>query len=856
MPEFLISSVALRTRLLSGSLQPAEAMAIAAEAGIALAEAHAAGRIHGHLTTASILLQESNAPKVTIQDFGLEIQKPEDLGDLAPERIAGGPPTVAADIYSFGHILEQIRLSTTLAKTVDAQWQTAIHRCIDGLPNRRFESVQALLQAIGVDERTLSVGTAADSLEGPKRWGQFQLLQRLGVGGFGEVYRAWDLTLEREVALKILLPRRLKPEEEFASIVSEARAMARVRHPNTVSVYGVDRHDGRVGLWSDFVRGQTLARWVETAGPRSEKETVEIGIKLCDALSAVHHAGLLHRDIKPGNAMRADDGRILLMDFGLSHEPHQETRWGGTLDYMGPELLAGGPPSVQSDIYAMGVLLRFLCTGKQQLSKTDTEREADLGPAITSAMRQVIGKATSVDPKERYRSAAMLRDALAASLSSGAPPAAPRKRWLHPTIAWITAAMLALCALAALTPQVRREAKARFAGTSRATYEDYLAAEEALLRYDKPGNTQKAIELYKQTLERSPNFALAQAGLVRADWRMYLDTGDKKWFEAASQDAAEAATMNSNLAPVQMTLGMMHVEQGNVGLGMQELEQARQLDPRSADVHAAIGEAYRLQGRPADAKDELQTAMDLAPDNWRWPYTLAALEIDSGDLKSAEANLNIALEKTPDNPRVLYNLGLIYRRQNRLDDAIQAYQHAFKLDSSYFQAAMALASVLTVQQHFGDALDIYRQTIAMRREDWRTWGSLATAQEFTGRDPDDAVRNYGKAIELATAQLKITPDDSFLVSRLGRFYASLHDRTHALPLLHKALVLAPNDPDLLERVGEAYELLGQREEALKLISKALRLGFSLDYGKKTPILKSLRTDPRAPLELREAAVPK
>jgi eukaryotic-like serine/threonine-protein kinase len=83
------------------------------------------------------------------------------------------------------------------------------------------------------------------------------------VGGFGEVYRAWDLTLEREVALKLLLSRGLKPEEEFASIVSEARAMARVRHPNTVSVYGVDSHDGRVGMWSDFIRGQTLAAWVD-----------------------------------------------------------------------------------------------------------------------------------------------------------------------------------------------------------------------------------------------------------------------------------------------------------------------------------------------------------------------------------------------------------------------------------------------------------------------------------------------------------------------------------------------------------------------------------------------------------------
>src|ERR1041385_1623988 len=192
------------------------------------------------------------------------------------------------------------------------------------------------------DDRTVSISTSATSAsakEHPKTWGPFHLLQRLDAGGFGEVYRAWDLTLEREVALKLLLPRDLNQEEQYTTIVAEARAMARVRHPNTIAVYGADRHDERVGLWSDFVRGQTLARWVESDGPRSEKETIEIGITLCEALSAVHHAGLLHRDIKPGNAMRAEDGRILLMDFGLSHELYQEGRLGGTIGYMAPELL-------------------------------------------------------------------------------------------------------------------------------------------------------------------------------------------------------------------------------------------------------------------------------------------------------------------------------------------------------------------------------------------------------------------------------------------------------------------------------------------------------------------------------------
>ncbi len=697
------------------------------------------------------------------------------------------------------------------------------------------------------DDRTVSMSTSASTTEHPKKWGQFQLLQRLDAGGFGEVYRAWDVTLEREVALKLLLPRGLNAEEEYASIVAEARAMARVRHPNTVSVYGVDRHEGRVGLWSDFIRGQTLARLVEIEGPRSEKETIEIGMTLCDALSAVHHAGLLHRDIKPSNAMRAEDGRILLMDFGLSQELSQPSRWGGTLGYMAPELHAGQAPSVQSDLYAFGVLLLFLRTGKTQFGNNESE------PAISSALKQVIERATNPDPQLRFSSAASLRQALAAALPASASATRPARKFLRTRMVWIAATLLLLALLAALVPQVRREVQARFAGTNRAAYQDYLAAEDALLRYDKPGNTQKAVDLYKQTLERSPNFALAEAGLARAYWRMYLDTSDKKWVDQAGQAAADAASMNPNLAPVQMTLGMIHEEQGNVGLAMQELEQARQLDPRSADVHAAIGEAYRQQGRIPDAKNELQTAIDLAPDNWRWPYLLAALQIDSGELKPAESNLKLALEKTPDNPRILYNLGLVYRKQGKLQEATNAYQNVLNLDSSYFQAVMALATVLIGQQRYDDALDAYKRAVNMRPADWRTWGNLAGAQEFVGRDPEETARDYHKAIELATPQLKNTPDDPYLVSRLGKFYASVHDSARAFPLLRKSLLLAPNDPDVLERLAEAYEQLGEREQSLKLIRKALQLGFSPDYGKKTALFNALRKDPRAPAQLREAA---
>jgi eukaryotic-like serine/threonine-protein kinase len=149
-----------------------------------LAEAHAAGRIHGNLTSSSIQLKDSSAPEVTIQGFGDQVINDAsshnaglvgNAGNLAPERIAGGPPTIAADIYSFGGILEQIRSATSFDAVTDREWDTAVSRCVDPAPGRRFHSVENLLQAIRDKDRTSSLAASMSSststMESPKRWG-------------------------------------------------------------------------------------------------------------------------------------------------------------------------------------------------------------------------------------------------------------------------------------------------------------------------------------------------------------------------------------------------------------------------------------------------------------------------------------------------------------------------------------------------------------------------------------------------------------------------------------------------------------------------------------------------------------
>jgi serine/threonine protein kinase len=285
------------------------------------------------------------------------------------------------------------------------------------------------------DEPTLPIddspSAAASTPETRAAWGRFRLLARVGLGGFGEVYRAWDPDLEREVALKLLLPGVVGGDEQYAVMLREARAMASVKHANIVQVYGIDRHDGRVGFWTDFVNGKTLAALVASQGPLGCREAALVGIDVSRALCAVHRAGLLHRDIKAENVMREDTGRILLMDFGLSAGERSLGRpMAGTPNYMAPELFEGGQATVCSDIYAMGVLLYYLVVGdyparitglsvaEAKAAQAKRRHLLDLRPDLPEPFLRAVGTAMELDPAKRFASAGELAESLAASLNT------------------------------------------------------------------------------------------------------------------------------------------------------------------------------------------------------------------------------------------------------------------------------------------------------------------------------------------------------------------------------------------------------------------------------------------------------
>ena len=276
-----------------------------------------------------------------------------------------------------------------------------------------------------------TAGTDSPGVVVPVSWGPLKILGKVGKGRFGDVYRAWDTRLDREVALKLLRRREQESAALESSVVEEGRLMAQVRHPNVITVYGAERIDDRVGLWMEFIHGRTLEQDLHDHGPFEASEVARIGIELCHALTAVHGQGLLHRDIKPQNVMRDEAGRLVLGDFGTGLELDTDDDDGtghvaGTPLYLAPEIFARKAASVQSDLYSLGVLLYHLTTGSYPI-KGRTSREVQdahfLGKKtpldharadLPEPFVRIIERSLDPEPERRFESAAALETTLVA----------------------------------------------------------------------------------------------------------------------------------------------------------------------------------------------------------------------------------------------------------------------------------------------------------------------------------------------------------------------------------------------------------------------------------------------------------
>jgi Tol biopolymer transport system component len=310
------------------------------------------------------------------------------------------------------------------------------------------------------------------------RLDSYEIIGPLGAGGMGEVYRARDTSLKRDVAIKVLPDHWSRDLGRLHRFALEAQATAALNHPHIVSIFHVGQHDGCPYIVTELLQGETL-RDLLRRGPMRPREACDCGIDIARGLAAAHDAGIVHRDLKPENLFLTKDGRLKILDFGLAKltapEPgadgatatipqHTETgQVSGTIGYMAPEQVRGHAADPRSDIFAFGLILYEMLTGKRAFSKATSaetlsailneeppplaESVRDLPPAL----QRILNRCLEKKPERRFQHASDLGFALEAlSGASGTAIAAPSQAVAHPRWIWITAAVIAAAVAAIL----------------------------------------------------------------------------------------------------------------------------------------------------------------------------------------------------------------------------------------------------------------------------------------------------------------------------------------------------------------------------------------------------------------------
>jgi serine/threonine-protein kinase len=266
--------------------------------------------------------------------------------------------------------------------------------------------------------------------------GRYELTGLLASGGMAEVWEARDRVLQRQVAVK-LLHRHLASDRGFTQrFRAEAVAAARLHHPSIVSIYDTCSDDGHEAIVMELIRGRTLRQYLDERGQLHPDEVVQIGVDVADALAAAHAAGIVHRDIKPANILLCDDARVMVTDFGIAkvRDDSDLTNTGtmlGTVKYLAPEQVEGGPIDGRADIYALGVVLYEALVGTPPF-EADTAAATALArlhqtpppprhtrPDLDPGVDATIVRAMARRPGDRFASAVDLRAEL---LAPGPPP--------------------------------------------------------------------------------------------------------------------------------------------------------------------------------------------------------------------------------------------------------------------------------------------------------------------------------------------------------------------------------------------------------------------------------------------------
>lgn len=725
--------------------------------------------------------------------------------------------------------------------------------------------------------------SSADALIG-HQFQQYRVTALLGRGGMGVVYKARDVRLERDVAFKVLPAGELGDQTRRLRFLREARAASALSHPNIVTIHEIDSADGVDFIVMELVKGSTLHDVIPPSGLGLPLVT-RYATQLLEGMAAAHRAGLVHRDLKPGNLMIRDDGVLKILDFGLAtlragdddDTVARLTATGnvvGTVAYMSPEQARGevvGPPS---DVFSIGVILYQMVAGRSPfrgsgLSVMHALIEGRFDPVRTvraecpTALADVIERALNPDIGGRYTSAAEMLTAI--RQASGAPPspefvptqtaAVPlvhrsldttrRRRWLRAAGVGVIVTLLAFGGwyvtrrMASSTPSPAPDSL--LAATGGSPEELTTRAGELLRLHYREGYIDRAIDDLGTAIGQKERYALAEARLSVAYSRKNVRSPDGVLRQQAVAYAERAVADDPQLAAAHIALGAAQTAAGQFDTAARAFANALTLDPSNTELLWRLGDLAMARNDPRTAEQHYAKAA-AGSGEWEAHGKLGAFYYGRGRYQEALGAFERMRDLAPDHARAYNNLAAVLHQLDRTDDAAAALQRSLEIapvPTTYSN----LGTLLYYEGKYSEAAAAFDRAVKLGANNYLNWGNLADAQRLDPASQAKAHDTYTRAIQLARERLSTLPNDADAHSRLALYLARDGQREPALEQISRtmAATTAPS-PEALFHLALASELAGRRTDALDLLKRTLEAGYQLREVRQEPDLVQLRTD--------------
>jgi serine/threonine protein kinase/tetratricopeptide (TPR) repeat protein len=706
----------------------------------------------------------------------------------------------------------------------------------------------------------------------------YKIIEKLGQGGMGVVYKAYDARLERDVAVKFLSSTLSDSPSEQERFVREAKAASSLNHPAICTVHDIGEHEGHLFFVMELVAGKTFR---EIAGTMDERTCLDLIEQVAEGLGAAHAKQIVHRDIKSNNIMLTAEGRVKIMDFGLAKISGRSdlTAVGttvGTLAYLPPEQARGEVVDQRADIYALGVVLFELLTGERPFeaeydhamlyqilneeAPSPSQKKKGLSPSTDLIVRTCMAK----DAAQRYQSTNELCSAISSALS-GATEKTTHTHTLHRMLIPTVFVVLVGVVLVLLGPRLLWDRVASFLGITSVPDQQHLA----VLPFTNIGNNTDRqalcdgltetmtsqltqLEQFQGSLWVVPATEVRRAHIESAEGarksfgvNLVVDgslqlIGDLYRVTLNLTDAASVRQINSasidlpreNLATLQgesvmKVLAMLHVE----------------LHPESRDILQSGGTSipaayeYYLRGRGALLRYETEENIDKAILDFQLAvredtaYALAHAALGESywrkytaakDLQWVRKAINeCKLAKAIDDKLAPVNvtLGIVYAGTGKPDSAMRFFESALRMDPSNAEAYRGLAKGYETKGDFVTAEQTYKRAIELRPDYWAGYNDLGVFYTKDSRY-NDAIPAFKKVIQL-------TPDNSRGYNNLGGIYYYLKQWDSARELFEKSYDIIPSYR-AASNLGTLNYVEGRFEYATQWYDRALTFGTN-DY---------------------------